>query len=526
MADCCCKGVCIPEPKKVYKNLTPAQLVEQSLKRGESTLMATGALLLNTEPRTGRSPNDKFVVKAGESANHIWWGNNAAMTEEQFDKLYGKICAYLEANEIFEYRGYVGADPDYRYGVRILTQYAWHSLFVNHMFINPKDDAELAAHIADFTVIDCPSVLADPAADGTKSEAFVCLNFEKKLVIIGGTKYGGEMKKSIFSFMNYVLPHRGILTMHCSANMSLDDRSTALFFGLSGTGKTTLSADVTRALIGDDEHAWSDNGIFNFEGGCYAKCIDLTHEKEPQIYDAIRFGAIVENVVVDEKGVPDYFNESITENTRTAYPLEYIDNAVIPSAGGHPKFVVFLTADAFGVMPPVAKLTKEQAMYHYMSGYTSRLAGTEAGVTEPAPVFSACFGSPFLPLPPAKYAELLGVQLEKYGATCYLINTGWTGGPAGTGKTGKRMSLPYTRAIVNAVIDGSLEKGEFVEDPNFGFMVPKSVAGVPDSVLSPRGTWPDAAEYDATAKTLAASFVKNFSKYDAPDAIRNAGPKA
>ncbi|MDD4278440.1 MAG: phosphoenolpyruvate carboxykinase (ATP) [Candidatus Sumerlaeales bacterium] len=518
----CCKKF-NPQPKGVFYNLSSAEIVEQAIKRGEGRLMNTGSLLFNTQPRTGRSPKDKFLVRTEANKDLIWWGNNAPITEENFDKIYKKISAYVESHDMFVYDGYAGADPKFRYGVRIMTQYASHNLFVRNMFIGLADE-ELEGFKPDFTIIDCPDVKADPATEGTNSEAFVLLNLDKNLIIIGGSKYGGEIKKSAFSYMNYVLPLRHVLTMHCSANMSHTDGSTALFFGLSGTGKTTLSADHTRKLIGDDEHGWGDDGVFNFEGGCYAKCIDLTHEKEPQIYDAIRFGSIVENVVCDKNGTPDFADASITENTRTAYPLNYIENAVIPSVGGHPKYVILLTADATGVMPPVAKLTEAQAMYHYMSGYTSRVAGTETGITEPQPVFSACFGAPFLPLSPAKYAEMLGQKLKKHNTTCYLINTGWTGGPAG--KTGKRMSLPYTRAIVNSVLDGLLEKGDFVTDPIFGFAVPKSVPGVPSEVLQPRSTWPNPADYDAAAKKLAEDFSKNFSKFEASDEIRNAGPKA
>ncbi len=519
----CCKCNEIPEPKETLSNLSPAAIIEEAIKRGEACLMDTGALLFDTRPRTGRSPKDKFVVRTEKNENEIWWGNNAPITRENFDKLYEKIKAYVKTHTMFEYTGYSGADKNFTYGVRILTQYASHNLFVRNMFIEATPE-ERANFKADFTIIDCPDVKADPATDGTNSEVFVCIDFERNLIIIGGSKYGGEIKKSAFSYMNYVLPLRGILTMHCSANMSHTDGSTALFFGLSGTGKTTLSADHTRKLIGDDEHGWGDNGVFNFEGGCYAKCIDLTREKEPQIYDAIRFGAIVENVVVDKERKPDFSDASLTENTRTSYPLNFIDNAVIPGIGGHPKFVILLTADATGIMPPVAKLSKEQAMYHYMSGYTSRVAGTETGIKEPQPVFSACFGAPFLPLPPAKYAEMLGDRLDRFGATCYLINTGWTGGPVG--KTGKRMSLPYTRAIVNAVLDGTLDEGEFVTDPIFGFAIPKHVPNVPDEVLNPRGTWPDPAEYDKAAKKLVEEFCKNFSKFEASEEIRNAGPKA
>ena len=403
----------------------------------------------------------------------------------------------------------------------MINEYAWHNLFVRQLFIRPTQE-ELKTHKPEFTIVAAPDLLADPKRDGTNSEVFVIVNFTRKLVIIGGTHYAGEMKKSIFGVMNFLLPQRNVFPMHCSANMGMDG-VTALFFGLSGTGKTTLSADPTRRLIGDDEHGWSEDGVFNFEGGCYAKCIKLSEQNEAQIWDALDFGAVLENVILDPvTRVPDYDDDSRTENTRAAYPVEHIDHAVIPGFGGHPKNVVFLTADAFGVLPPVSKLTPEQGMFHFMSGYTAKVAGTEAGVTEPQATFSACFGAPFMPLAPKVYAEMLGRRLREHNAQCWLVNTGWQGGPYGIGK---RMSLPYTRAMVNALVEGELDNVEFEIEPSFGFSIPKSVPGVPSELLNPRNSWKDKAAYDKTAADLSARFEKNFQQFDAPDTIKNAGPR-
>lgn len=508
-------------PGHAIRNLTVPQLVEFALARREAQLTSKGALVALTAPRTGRSPKDKFIVRSTPSADRIWWGPNAPMSPEVFDRLFMRVADYVQEREMFVFDGYCGADPSHRLHVRFKTEFAWHNLFVHQLFIRPTRE-ELRRHRPQFMVVCVPQFHAQPERDGTNSEAFICINFERRLVLIGGTRYAGEIKKSIFTVMNYLMPQQGVLPMHCSANMG-DDGSTALFFGLSGTGKTTLSADPARRLIGDDEHGWGDNGIFNFEGGCYAKCINLTREREPQIYDAIRFGAVIENVVVDEEREPDFSDSFITENTRCAYPLDYIQNAVIPSVGGHPKYVVFLTADATGVLPPVARLTPEQAMFHFLSGYTSKLAGTETGVTEPQVVFSACFGAPFLPLPPSVYADMLGVKLARHGAQCYLINTGWIGGPYGVGQ---RISLPHTRTIVNAVLSGKLDEVEVVPDPVFGILVPKAVEGVPPEVLNPRNTWTDKAAYDEARRRLAEAFIKNFEKYPgASEAIRMAGPK-
>ncbi len=416
---------------------------------------------------------------------------------------------------------FCGADPKYQLPIRVINEVAWHNLFVRQLFIRPTLD-ELKRHEPEFTIVSAPTFLADPKRDGTNSEVFVIVNFTRKLVIIGGTQYAGEMKKSIFGVMNFLLPQRNVFPMHCSANIGEDD-VTALFFGLSGTGKTTLSADPTRRLIGDDEHGWSATGVFNFEGGCYAKCIRLSEQNEPQIWNALGFGSVLENVVLDPvTRVPDYDDESKTENTRAAYPVEHIDNAVIPGFGGHPKNVVFLTADAFGVLPPVSKLTPEQAMFHFMSGYTAKVAGTEAGVTEPQATFSTCFGAPFMPLPPKVYAEMLGGRLREHNAQCWLVNTGWQGGPYGVGK---RMSLPYTRAMVNALVEGRLANVEFEIEPSFGLSIPKSVPEVPSELLNPRNSWKDKAAYDKSAAELSARFEKNFEQFDAPREIKEAGPR-
>jgi phosphoenolpyruvate carboxykinase (ATP) len=446
---------------------------------------------------------------------------NLPFSPEKFDALYDRVLEYLQDKQLYVQDLFCGADPRYRLPIQVINEYAWHNLFVRQLFIRPTEE-ELKTHKPEFTIVAAPSFLADPKGDGTNSEVFVIVNFTRKLVIIGGTQYAGEMKKSIFGVMNFLLPQRNVFPMHCSANIG-EDGVTALFFGLSGTGKTTLSADPTRRLIGDDEHGWSEDGVFNFEGGCYAKCIKLSEQNEPQIWNALDFGAVLENVILDPvTRVPDYDDDSRTENTRAAYPVEHIDNAVIPGFGGHPKNVVFLTADAFGVLPPVSKLTPEQAMFHFMSGYTAKVAGTEAGVTEPQATFSTCFGAPFMPLAPKVYAEMLGRRLREHNAQCWLVNTGWQGGPYGIGK---RMSLPYTRAMVNALVEGELDNVAFEIEPSFGFSIPKAVPGVPSELLNPRNSWKDKAAYDKTAADLSARFEKNFRQFDAPDAIKNARPK-
>jgi phosphoenolpyruvate carboxykinase (ATP) len=508
---------------KVHRNLSPALLVEAALHRGEGGLSARGCLVSETGKYTGRSPKDKFTVKDSITADRVAWGSvNHPFPAEKFDPLYERVVEYLHGKELFVQDLFCGADPRYQLPIRVINEFAWHNLFVHQLFIRPTGE-ELKRHSPEFTIVSAPTFLADPKRDGTNSEVFVIVNFTRKLVLIGGTQYAGEMKKSIFGIMNFLLPQRDVFPMHCSANVG-DDGVTALFFGLSGTGKTTLSADPTRRLIGDDEHGWSADGVFNFEGGCYAKCIRLSEQNEPQIWSALRFGTVLENVVLDPATrLADFENESKTENTRAAYPVTFIDNAVIPGFGGHPKNVVFLTADAFGVLPPVSKLTPEQAMFHFMSGYTAKVAGTEAGVTEPQATFSTCFGAPFMPLAPKVYAEMLGNRLREHTAQCWLVNTGWQGGPYGVGK---RMSLPYTRAMVNALVEGRLANVAFEIEPSFGLSIPREVPEVPSELLNPRNSWKDKAAYDTMAADLAERFAKNFEQFDAPAEIRNAGPKA
>ncbi|BCJ86778.1 phosphoenolpyruvate carboxykinase (ATP) [Effusibacillus dendaii] len=508
---------------RVHFRLSVPELVEAAVARKEGVLSSTGALRATTGKYTGRSPKDKFIVDTPAVHNHIAWGPvNQPISSEKFDQLYERALDYLKNRELFVFDGFAGADKKYRLPIRIINEYAWHNLFVHQLFIRPTAE-ELKTHKPEFTVIGVPGLQADPAEDGTNSETFIILNLEKKIVLIGGTEYAGEMKKSIFSALNYLLPMRDVFPMHCSANVG-EKGDVTLFFGLSGTGKTTLSADPNRRLIGDDEHGWSDHGVFNFEGGCYAKCINLSEEKEPQIWNSIKFGAVLENVTLDETTrVADYDDASLTENTRAAYPVDYIPGAVIPGVAGHPNVVVFLTADAFGVLPPISKLSREQAMYHFLSGYTSKLAGTERGVTEPEATFSTCFGSPFLPLYPHVYAEMLGKRIDQHNAKVYLLNTGWSGGPYGVGK---RMNLAYTRAMVTAAINGSIEKANFTSDPIFGVLVPDQIEGVPSEVLNPRNTWADKQAYDDMARHLAGLFVKNFEKFPtASEQIRQAGPK-
>lgn len=506
-----------------YWNLRAPALVQESLRRGEGHLVEGGAYAVRTGRHTGRSPKDKFVVREGASAEHIWWGKvNAEISAKHFEGLKRKMFDYLSKRDVFVQDLYAGADAQYRLNVRIITEYAWHSLFARQLFIRPEGDAT-AEHNPDFTVINAPGCKANPAEDGTASETFIALSFEQRLVLIGGTEYAGETKKSIFTVMNYVLPRRGILSMHCSANVG-EAGDAALFFGLSGTGKTTLSADPKRRLIGDDEHGWSDTGVFNMEGGCYAKVIRLSPKDEPQIYGAIRFGTVLENVVVDPVTLAcRYDDDRITENTRAAYPLNFIANAVEPSVAGHPKNIVFLTCDAFGVLPPIARLTPEQAMYHFLSGYTAKVAGTEAGMgKEPQATFSTCFGAPFLPLDPSVYAELLGRKIAQHKANVWLLNTGWSGGPFGVGK---RMKIAYTRAMVNAALDGRLAGAAFKPDPVFRVEVPQSCPEVPAEVLLPRNTWADKGAYDAKAKELATLFKENFAKFEkAGAAVKAAGP--
>lgn len=506
----------------IHHNLTPAELIEKALVRGEGLLTNTGALRVTTGKYTGRSPHDKFIVDAPSVHADIAWGNNKAFEVDKFDRLYNRMLAYMQNREAFVFDGFAGADESHRIAVRFINEFAWQNLFVHQLFVRPQNSTP---NNPDFTVICLPGFKAIPEIDGTNSEVFIVINFERNMVLIGGTHYAGEMKKSIFSVMNYILPKKGILSMHCSANVGSKGDS-ALFFGLSGTGKTTLSADPNRRLIGDDEHGWNDDGIFNIEGGCYAKCINLSRENEPQIWGAIQFGAVLENVAVDPiTRSADYDSNAITENTRAAYPIDYIPNALVPGVAGHPKTIIFLTADAFGVLPPIAKLNKEQAMYHFLSGYTSKLAGTERGITEPEATFSACFGAPFLPLSPLEYAKLLGEKLEQHNTNVFLINTGWSGGPYGVGQ---RMSIPYTRAMVTGAIEGLLDNVPFELDPIFNIYVPTECPGVPNDVLNPRNTWIDKAAYDRSAKALAGLFAKNFAKFsdNMPIEIAAAGPKA
>ncbi|OQB24464.1 MAG: Phosphoenolpyruvate carboxykinase (ATP) [Firmicutes bacterium ADurb.Bin182] len=513
----------IRHPKAVYRNLTPARLTEAALLRGEGKLSETGALVVETGKYTGRSPNDRFVVDYPSIHGEIDWGKvNVPISPEKSDAIFKKIAGYLQGKEIFVFDGFAGANEKYALSVRVINELASQNLFIHQLLIRPTEE-QLKNFEPGFLIIAAPGFKCDPEADGVNSEAAIIVDFEKKMVLIAGSQYSGEIKKSVFSVMNYILPHKNVLPMHCSANIGYKG-DTALFFGLSGTGKTTLSADPDRKLIGDDEHGWSEDGIFNFEGGCYAKCINLSKEHEPQIWNAIKFGALVENVVMDETTRRlDFDDGGLTENTRTGYPVDFIPNCAIPGVGGHPKTVIFLTADAFGVLPPVSKLDKNMAMYHFISGYTSKLAGTERGIVEPQTTFSTCFGAPFLPLHPSVYAEMLGKKIDEHDSNVYLINTGWSGGPYGVGK---RMSIKHTRAMVTAALNGDLEKGEFVLDPVFNVLVPTACPGVPSDVLSPRKVWADKVAYDRQAKDLAARFVKNFKQYTGmKQEIIDAGPK-
>jgi phosphoenolpyruvate carboxykinase (ATP) len=510
------------QSENVQTQLSVPQLVEEVLTRNEGSLTSTGAIRATTGKYTGRSPKDKYIVEEPSVMDKISWGPvNQPISEDTFSKLYTKVINYLQEQEkVFVFKGFAGADKKYRLPIQVINEYAWHNLFAHQLFIRPNDE-ELLDHQSEFTVISAPNFKADPTVDGTKSETFIIISFEKRVVLIGGTEYAGEMKKSIFSIMNYLLPDQDIFPMHCSANVGREG-DVALFFGLSGTGKTTLSADTNRRLIGDDEHGWSPNGVFNIEGGCYAKCINLTREKEPQIFDAIRFGTVLENVILNkETRVADYDDNSLTENTRAAYPLQAISNIVDPSVAGHPNTIVFLTADAFGVLPPISKLTKEQAMYHFLSGYTSKLAGTERDVTSPEATFSTCFGSPFLPLPATVYAEMLGKKIDEHNSQVFLVNTGWTGGEYGVGN---RMKLAYTRAMVQAALEGELKNVETVKDSIFGLDIPVHVTGVPDEVLQPNKTWTDQAAYEKKATELAIKFRENFKKFsNVPSDIEEKG---
>ncbi|CAN5619049.1 MAG: phosphoenolpyruvate carboxykinase (ATP) [Rubrobacteraceae bacterium] len=511
----------------VHENLPPARLVETSIRRREGMIAGNGSLVARTGKRTGRSPKDRFIIENELTRGAVDWGAvNQPFESSKFEKILRGAASYLEnLEEVWVVDAYAGADPRYRLNVQVVTEYAWQALFAQQLFRRPPRE-ELESFEADWTVLSLPGLLMEPDEDDTNSETFVGVDFERKVVLVCGTRYAGEIKKSIFSVLNFVLPtDNDVFPMHCSANMG-EDESVALFFGLSGTGKTTLSADPERHLIGDDEHGWSDEGVFNFEGGCYAKTIDLSKEKEPQIYDAIRFGSVLENVVLDRitRDV-DYTDDTVTENTRAAYPLEYIEGAIESGRGGHPNAVLFLTADAFGVLPPVSALSPEQAAYYFLSGYTAKLAGTEADMeSDVEATFSACFGAPFLPLPATTYATMLSERLKRHDVPCYLVNTGWSGGPYGVGE---RVDIAATRQIVRAAIEGRLGNAETKEDPFFGLNVPVEIEGVPKGILDPRGTWDDKEEYDEQAKKLAGLFRENFKKFEGEvDAgVRDSGPR-
>jgi phosphoenolpyruvate carboxykinase (ATP) len=510
-------------PSKIHRNLSPEKLVEAAVQRNEGIITSTGSLAVKTGKYTGRSPDDRFIVDDDETHDNVDWGKiNHPLPIDRFDKILQKMKKFVEGKEVFVFDGFVGASKENRLAIRVINDHAWQSLFARQLFVRPSA-AELEAHEPEFTIMCINDFEAIPEVDGTASNVFILINLTKKLVLIGGTSYAGEMKKSMFSVMNYLLPKRGVFPMHCSANVGKGG-DTALFFGLSGTGKTTLSADSNRMLIGDDEHGWSDGGVFNFEGGCYAKCINLNQESEPQIWNAIKSGAVLENVVIDKQTLrPNFDDGSLTENTRAAYPLEYIPAAVFPSVGGHPKVIVFLTADALGVLPPLSRLTKEGAMYHFMSGYTSKLAGTERGIKEPKATFSECFGAPFMPRPASVYAKLLGEKIRKHNTIVYLINTGWSGGPYGVGK---RISIKHSRAMVTAALTGALDIVKYRHDDLFNLDVPTECPGVPSEVLDPKITWQDKDAYDLSAKKLAQMFVDNFKKFKnvSPEII-DAGPK-
>jgi phosphoenolpyruvate carboxykinase (ATP) len=510
---------------RVRWNLSTAALYEEAVRRNEGLIAAEGPLTCRTGAHTGRSPNDKFVVREGSSEAEVAWGKvNRPMEPAQFDSLHRDLLSSLQDKELFVLDCYAGADPTYRLPVRIINEFAWHNLFCRNLFIDDPAAAEAAA--PQFTVIDAPNFKADPRRHGTNSEVVIAVNFAKKLILVGGSSYAGEMKKSIFTVLNYLLPLQNVMPMHCSANIGAAG-DVALFFGLSGTGKTTLSSDPERQLIGDDEHGWSDRGVFNFEGGCYAKTIRLSAEAEPQIYATTRrFGTVLENVAIDpETRRLNLDDDRLTENTRAAYPIAFIDNAVPSGQGGHPTNVVMLTADAFGVLPPISRLTPEGAMYHFLSGYTAKVAGTEKGVTEPKATFSTCFGAPFLPLPPSRYAKMLGEKIGKHRARVWLVNTGWTGGPYGVGK---RMKIAHTRAMIAAALSGALDSATYEKDPVLNLDIPTSCPGVPAEVLSPRSTWPIGAEYDAAAAKLAKMFADNFKTFEegAGPQVVAAGPRA
>ena len=511
---------------RVHWNLSTPALCEVAIQRHEGQLVAEGPLVCRTGQHTGRAPNDKFVVREPSTEQHVHWGAvNRPLDAGAFDALHRDMAAYLQDKELYVLDAWVGADPAYRLPIRIVNEFAWHNLFARNMFLPENDPAKRAGHVPQFTVIDIPNFKADPARHGSRSDVFIFVSFAKQLVLIGGTSYAGEIKKSIFTILNYLLPLQGVLSMHCSANVGKEG-DTALFFGLSGTGKTTLSSDPERRLLGDDEHGWSNRGVFNFEGGCYAKVIKLSAEAEPQIYATTRrFGTILENVVVDpDTRALDLDDASLTENTRSSYPLEFIDNAILSGQAAHPRTIVMLTADAYGVLPPIARLTPDAAMYHFLSGYTAVVAGTEKGVTEPKATFSTCFGAPFLPMHPNVYAKLLGEKIAMHKAKVWLVNTGWTGGPYGVGK---RMGIEHTRAMITAALGGRLDHVSYRRDPGFNVDVPVTCPGVPDAVLDPHSTWPNPQAYDEQARKLARMFFDNFKTFekDVAPSVRDAGPR-
>ena len=510
-------------PSKIHRNLSVEKLLEAATQKNEGMITSTGSLSVKTGKYTGRSPDDRFIVFDDLTHDKVHWAKvNKQIPTETFEKLSQKMKKFVDGKELYIFDGFVGADPENRLPIRVINDHAWQSLFVHQLLIRPSA-TELESHEPEFTIICINDFEAIPEVDGTSSNAFILINLSKKLVLIGTTNYAGEIKKAIFSVMNFILPSKGVFPMHCSANIGKDG-DTSLFFGLSGTGKTSLSADPQRMLIGDDEHGWSDKGIFNFEGGCYAKCINLKEKHEPQIWNAIKNGAVLENVVINKESLkPDFADGSLTENTRAAYPLHYIPGAVIPSVGGNPKVIIFLTADAMGVLPPLAKLSKNAAMFHFMSGYTSKLAGTEIGVKEPKAVFSKCFGAPFMPRPASVYAEMLGEKISKHNTSVYLINTGWSGGPYGVGE---RIKIEYSRAMVTAALTGSLDIVKFSHNDIFNLDVPTECPNVPSEVLEPRNMWIDKDAYDLSAKKLAQMFVDNFKKFEnISNEIRLAGPK-
>ncbi len=509
------------KPSKVHRNLSTDDMVAIAVERKEGVVNSTGSLSVNTGKYTGRSPDDRFLVYDDTTHDTVDWGKiNHQFPSGKFEKLFEKMKDFVDNKELFVFDGFVGADPGTRLPIRVINDHVWQSMFSSNLFIRPTTE-ELEKHEPEFTILCINDFLADPEIDGTRTDVFILIDLTRKIVLIGGTEYAGEMKKSMFGIMNFLLPDRNIFPMHCSANIG-EKGDTALFFGLSGTGKTTLSADPNRKLIGDDEHGWSDNGTFNFEGGCYAKCINLSQEAEPEIWNAIKPGALLENVSLNDN-VPDYDNNSLTENTRVGYPLDFIPGAIIPSVGGNPRVIVFLTADALGVLPPVSRLTKEGAMYHFMSGYTSKLAGTERGIKEPKSVFSQCFGAPFMPRPASVYAKLLGEKITQHNTIVYLVNTGWSGGAYGVGK---RIKIKYSRAMVTAAISGALDIVKYRHDDLLNLDIPTEVEGVPSEILDPKHTWVDKDSYDLSAKKLAQMFVENFRKFEnVSDEIIEAGPK-